>query len=219
MARKTAPGQIVAAPRAPMPGPSSEPLLLLPFGGLEKAFPSVEGYWARSNKYSGQCDGAELSIKVGLECFREALQKATIRIWILDRFFFERDSKTPCAADTLLSARYLKRGVSIRILTSEKNNFGEGFVEAFLEQLTKLCENNVKLTASDILRIDLGKADRPQVHDRFAILDGELWHFGGSVGALNRGLTAASRGWCATASGAESFFEALWDGQEGGRRR
>jgi hypothetical protein len=36
----------------------------------------------------------------------------------------------------------------------------------------------------------------PKVHDRFALVDDELWHFGGTVGAVdNQGLSAVSRGW------------------------
>ena len=35
------------------------------------------------------------------------------------------------------------------------------------------------------------------VHDRFAVVDGELWHFGGTVGGVLAAFTAQSRGWSA----------------------
>jgi len=37
--------------------------------------------------------------------------------------------------------------------------------------------------------------DRDLLHDRFAILDDELFHFGGTVGGYQQGLTAYSCGW------------------------
>ena len=35
----------------------------------------------------------------------------------------------------------------------------------------------------------------PFVHDRFAIVDDELWHFGATVGGFHHGVNAATRGW------------------------
>lgn len=34
-----------------------------------------------------------------------------------------------------------------------------------------------------------------EIHDRFVLLDDEIWHFGGAVGGVNLHLTAYSRGW------------------------
>ncbi|MGH3630583.1 MAG: hypothetical protein ACRDRL_24470 [Sciscionella sp.] len=52
----------------------------------------------------------------------------------------------------------------------------------------------------------------PYVHDRFAIVDDELWHFGATVGGLHSKLNAASRGWPADEHRALAFFEAAWRG-------
>lgn len=35
----------------------------------------------------------------------------------------------------------------------------------------------------------------PWLHDRFAILDDIMWHFGSTVGGAYRGFSAATRGW------------------------
>ena len=45
--------------------------------------------------------------------------------------------------------------------------------------------------------INLGCAEKPayEIHDRFALMDGEIWHFGGTVGGVRPHLTAYSRGW------------------------
>jgi hypothetical protein len=48
----------------------------------------------------------------------------------------------------------------------------------------------------------------PFPHDRFAVTDGEFWHFGGSVGSVELCLTGFSRGWKAKNLGVEEFIEA-----------
>lgn len=48
----------------------------------------------------------------------------------------------------------------------------------------------------------------PFPHDRFAVTDGEFWHFGGSVGGVEQCLTGFSRGWKAKDLGIEEFIEA-----------
>jgi hypothetical protein len=50
----------------------------------------------------------------------------------------------------------------------------------------------------------------PHPHDRFAVTDGEFWHFGGSVGGIERCLTAVSRGWKAKDVGVEDFVKQAW---------
>ncbi|RFB68599.1 MULTISPECIES: hypothetical protein [unclassified Herbaspirillum] len=48
----------------------------------------------------------------------------------------------------------------------------------------------------------------PFPHDRFAVTDGEFWHFGGSVGSVEQCLTGFSRGWKAKDLGVNEFIEA-----------
>jgi hypothetical protein len=40
--------------------------------------------------------------------------------------------------------------------------------------------------------------------------DGELWHFGGTVGSLEHCFTAVSRGWNDSDHGFEEFFKSAW---------
>lgn len=44
------------------------------------------------------------------------------------------------------------------------------------------------------------------IHDRFAIIDNELWHFGATVGGFHRDVNAVSRGWNADAHDAVQFL-------------
>lgn len=49
------------------------------------------------------------------------------------------------------------------------------------------------------------------IHDRFAIIDDELWHFGATVGGFHSQVSAATRGWRASDHGAVDFFELAWN--------
>lgn len=49
-----------------------------------------------------------------------------------------------------------------------------------------------------------------ELHDRFAIVDDELWHFGATCGGAHPTLTAHSRGWDVAATAAEAYFADLW---------
>ena len=59
-------------------------------------------------------------------------------------------------------------------------------------------------------RAILDKGRYPFLHDRFAITDGALWHFGATVGGGYSGLTAVSGPWPATETRAVEFFEECW---------
>ncbi len=50
----------------------------------------------------------------------------------------------------------------------------------------------------------------PFVHDRFAVVDDELWHFGATVGGLHHSVNAVTRGWSATAVKAVQIFGEVW---------
>ena len=50
----------------------------------------------------------------------------------------------------------------------------------------------------------------PYLHDRFAVVDGALWHFGSTVGGGHRGLTAASGPWPEDDTRGRIFFEECW---------
>jgi hypothetical protein len=51
----------------------------------------------------------------------------------------------------------------------------------------------------------------PFPHDRFAIVDDELWHFGHTVGGCGDCLFAASGPWGAVETDAVAFYELVWD--------
>jgi hypothetical protein len=52
--------------------------------------------------------------------------------------------------------------------------------------------------------------EAPFPHDRFAVTDGEFWHFGGTAGGIEHCLTAVSRGWKAKDVGVQAFIDETW---------
>lgn len=50
----------------------------------------------------------------------------------------------------------------------------------------------------------------PFPHDRFAVTNGEFWHFGGSNAGYEPCLTAVSRGWRAESMGVRKFIDSAW---------
>lgn len=52
--------------------------------------------------------------------------------------------------------------------------------------------------------------EAPFPHDRFAVTDGEFWHFGGTAGGIEECLTAVSRGWKAKDVGVQAFMDEAW---------
>ncbi len=53
------------------------------------------------------------------------------------------------------------------------------------------------------------------IHDRFAIIDDELWHFGGTVGGFEKQFSVASRGWNASEYKADALFHNIWQLSKG----
>jgi hypothetical protein len=63
------------------------------------------------------------------------------------------------------------------------------------------------------MREGRGSARLP--HDRFAIIDDELWHWGANVGGTHHEVNAYSRGWPVHETGAVAYFERLWGDTDG----
>jgi phage terminase large subunit-like protein len=98
----------------------------------------------------------------------------------------------------------------IRILTGSPREVSKEILMRFEE-----CSENINRSAHRRMKCNIEirthlKKDFNCVHDRFAIVDEELWHFGATVGGFHPSVSAASRGWLATEHGAVEFFEEAW---------
>lgn len=68
-------------------------------------------------------------------------------------------------------------------------------IKSMYEERTKIVSKKTIPVDIIICNMNIGKAASFDIHDRFALLDNEIWHFGGTVGGVNAHLTAYSRGW------------------------
>jgi hypothetical protein len=153
-----------------------------------------------------------------LTAFVEAVRMAQDRIRVLDDFLFkpQGDQSLQSRYDQIL--RWLPNGLvanEIRFLTNAHENQAQqdAIRRLFNERVAAINQHTTHRTgvARIEIRFSLG-SKFPYVHDRFAIIDDELRHFGATVGGLHGLVNAATRGWNAEAHGAVRFFNDAWDG-------
>lgn len=183
-------------------------------GSDSRKFPTLTAIKARRGAYPPEA----------LNAFVEAVREACDRILVLDDFLFKPQKKQSQQSryDQILS--WLSDGLianDIRFLTKAP--------EDSLEQDTIQRQFNERIDAINYrvprragkatieIRFTLG-SNFPYVHDRFAIIDNELWHFGATVGGLHSAVNAATRGWSAEEHDAVRFFNDAWNGDPDARR-
>ena len=194
----------VAARR--LPEPSVGPRLLWPsiryWEAIENkdlsCFPTREQV---NGRYAAH--GAGITLK--LVAFEAAVMEALVRILVLDPHF------DAIGAKVLGSVLSSTQAWDVRLLTGGSDIDREG-----RERLRRELTRHLNLDQSTPRGFEVrwnAKLDKryfPFLHDRFAIVDGELWHFGSTVGGGHPGLTAVSGPWSTSATHAEEFFEECW---------
>lgn len=143
--------------------------------------------------------------------FENAISTAQ-RVWIIDKHLFSEDGKNPS------HSRRIKKVVNwfltnhiqtIRVLTGHHDDQAE-IENEFKELEYFIIDSRTKVDAPLKVEISFSLKDFDYIHDRFAIIDEELWHFGATVGGFHRDVNAASRGWSADAHKAVQFFDTAW---------
>jgi hypothetical protein len=153
-----------------------------------------------------------------LNAFIEAARNAQDRILLLDDYMFktgERETPQQRIDRVLAWLPYQLVANDVRILTS---SIGSAIDEKDIA--AQFSERAREIQATDLYRqgrIDIQvkftlETTFPYVHDRFAIIDSELWHFGATVGGFHDRVNAASRGWDIDDHRALEFFELAWRG-------
>ncbi len=147
--------------------------------------------------------------------FQKAISSASSRVWILDSYL----------GNTL----EIKENIKIKLLfdlivynpskLNVKFYFRNNLKEIQIKKLNKLIrESNEDIRVikenykATIIEYKLFR-NMKFLHDRFAIIDDSLWHFGSDVGSSQPSLHATSNGWNASETKMTNFFEELW--QEG----
>lgn len=143
--------------------------------------------------------------------FEKAISTAQ-RVWIIDKHLFSEDGKKP------IHSRRIKKVVNwfltsqiqtIRILTGHHDDQAE--IEKEFEVLEAfVTDDRAKVDTPLKVELSFALKDFDYIHDRFAIIDDELWHFGATVGGFHRDVNAASRGWSADTHKAVQFFDTAW---------
>ncbi|THK42607.1 hypothetical protein E8Q33_03510 [Methylophaga sp. SB9B] len=197
---------ISIAPKAERPFPAKEILWGSQEGG-QTLFPTAIAAYER--KYSND--------PVPMQKFSKAVANAQERIWIVDEYLLIPDSGKPARRiEQILTWLPLWLAASdIRLLTKHHQEIDEDDLKKF--QLRAQAISNQAVRREKECRIEIRghlTRDCDFVHDRFAIIDDELWHFGGTVGGFHSKVSAASRGWRASEHGAISFFEEIWNAGE-----
>lgn len=143
--------------------------------------------------------------------FEKAISTAQ-RVWIIDKHLFSEDGKNPShdrRIKKVVDWFFTNHIQTIRILTGHHDDQAE-IEKAFKVLEDVVTEERSKVDAPLKVEISFALRDFDYIHDRFAILDEELWHFGATVGGFHRDVNAASRGWSADAHKAVQFFDTAW---------
>ena len=152
--------------------------------------------------------------------FEKAISTAQ-RVWIIDKHLFSEDGKNPS------HSRRIKKVVNwfltnhiqtIRILTGHHDDQAE-IEKEFKELEDFVTDDRAKVDAPLKVEISFALKDFDYIHDRFVIIDEELWHFGATVGGFHRDVNAASRGWSADTHKAVQFFDTAWKMANANRKK
>lgn len=186
-----------------------------PRGGSDSTtFPSLDAIKARNAARPPEA----------LQAFVEAAWIAEDRILVIDDFLFKprQHQSLQSRYDQILS--WFPVGLAandIRLLTNALGDHAEeeAIQKMFNERGEAINRYGPRREGLAIIRVRFTLGRRfPYVHDRFAVIDNELWHFGATVGGLHYQVNAATRGWDADARGAVRFFDEAWSGDSDARR-
>ncbi len=199
---------IVIAPKAERPFPAREILWGSQEGGQNR-FPSSTAAWER--KYSSE--------PLPLQKFSRAVADAQDRVWIVDKYLLmpeEGKGRPADRVDKILTWLPLWLAASdIRLLTKRHQEVGEDDLKKFQRRAREISNHEARREKECRIEVRMHlRQDCDFIHDRFAIVDDELWHFGGTAGGFHADVSAASRGWRAADHGAIDFFEEIWNAGE-----
>ncbi|MDR2265432.1 MAG: hypothetical protein LBE93_18575 [Enterobacter asburiae] len=151
-----------------------------------------------------------------LSVFVDAVKAAAERILIVDEYFFTSGSDDIKNTNHVQNIRdwFHKELIAsdIRILTGSHDKVTKDDLNQVCRQaeLINRTQPRRETTCTIAIKTNLSSTKFNYVHDRFAIVDNELWHFGGTVGGYMTKVSAVSRGWCAKETGAIDFFDLIW---------
>lgn len=134
--------------------------------------------------------------------FRDAINEAQKRIWLIDGYLSESDSRSKLDSmiDMLHQRMFYIDDIRIFFKKDEHKTDIDEVLKVFNADLLPKVHKEIQYKFFDYRFI----------HDRFAIIDDVLWHFGSDVGSTNKSIHATSYGWDANYLKAIKFFEDFW---------
>lgn len=204
--------QIQPSERPPRPLPEKQILRPPCYQGDDShLFPNTSQIYSRRNT----CDIHDFLIDV----FFDAIANALERVLIVDNYFFKPHEGKGDNEDEKLDDR-----IDILLLPMESRSFQASEVKILsgcnADETQESLQTKLQSRANRIsqkrpignssLSIEFKTLPDRLIHDRFAIIDDELWHFGGTVGGFEKQFSVASRGWRASEYGADTLFHNIW---------
>ena len=159
-------------------------------------FPAKQDVHARRDAY-------RQDYAMRLVAFEIAVMDACQRLLVLDPHFDE------VGVRALRDALEYSQANEIRFLTG---HLAEDDRTTWRRQL----EQQINRNRTDHREVEInwrrlkGRSSFPFLHDRFAVVDDALWHFGATVGGGHPGVNAASGPWSAVCTKAITFFDECW---------
>ncbi|HIE4140448.1 hypothetical protein NJG17_20770 [Stenotrophomonas maltophilia] len=154
-----------------------------------------------------------------MSAFREAVRQATDRIWVVDPYFLLPAEKQHPESRIERIIDWLHEELiasDVRILTKAHAEINAAALQRFQDRAKRINARQTRRGTECSIRVCTRLTEKfDLIHDRFAIIDEELWHFGATVGGFHNHVNAASRGWDAISSGAIDFFDMAWSSCEG----
>jgi len=149
------------------------------------------------------------------ECFIAVVRGARERIWLIDGFLLKIDAHAKgCFVDVFERVLGETSAWDVRLLTSGKEGHRDQIdLLRVLQDQRRAPPRNEGFTLK-VRYVRDGKSRARLPHDRFSIIDDELWHWGANVGGTHHEVNAFSRGWSAQESQAVVYFERLWNEAE-----
>jgi len=143
--------------------------------------------------------------------FMLALRGARDRIWVIDAFLFKNSTRTNNKFFEIVEKELFETTAQdIRFIAEGKDGHQDQIAEFRILQNLRREPPQIRPFTIDVQLCRGGKSAMQMPHDRFAIIDDELWHWGANVGGTHHDVNAYSRGWSAQETGADKYFVRLW---------
>ena len=144
--------------------------------------------------------------------FMIAIRSARGRVWLIDGFLLKVDDRARGSFSTVFGAVLRQTSAqSIRLLTSNKAGYEDQIKQLCALQNERRAPPRNEAFTIEVRLVRERRSNARLPHDRFAIIDDELWHWGANIGGTHHEVNAYSRGWLAEETGAADYFNRLWN--------